>query len=105
MRFFMKKNRILQFVSLFIFIISPYVLHAQSANLSYFEGFLTEFGGLLTTLIPILVAVALAVFIWGLVIFIAKSGDDKAKEEGKEGFIDISVIAGNNYTISDSFII
>jgi hypothetical protein len=34
-------------------------------------------------LIPTLVGIALIVFVWGVVLFIAKSGDDKAYEEGK----------------------
>ena len=34
-------------------------------------------------LVPLLVGVALIVFVWGVVKFIAASGDDKAYEEGR----------------------
>jgi membrane protein DedA with SNARE-associated domain len=34
-------------------------------------------------LIPTLIGIALLVFIWGVIVFIAKSGDDKAHEEGR----------------------
>ena len=40
--------------------------------------------GLLVTLV---VGVAVVVFIWGLVVFIAKSGDETAKEEGRRKMV------------------
>jgi hypothetical protein len=50
-------------------------------------GWLTTFGeGMLdifNVLIPTLIGIALLVFIWGVITFIAKSGDDKAHEEGR----------------------
>jgi len=83
----MKKNTytLLAFVS--ILLTPSFFLNAQSADLTYFEDLFTDVGGLFTILTPVLVAIALAVFIWGLVIFIAKSGEDKAREEGKNKMI------------------
>jgi thiol:disulfide interchange protein len=50
-------------------------------------GWLTTLGGgmlrIFDVLIPTLIGIALLVFIWGVVVFIAKSGDDKAHEEGR----------------------
>jgi len=38
---------------------------------------------LIDSLIPIVSGLALLAFIWGLVMFISKSGDEKSHEEGK----------------------
>ncbi len=40
-----------------------------------------------TYLVPMLMGVALVVFIWGLVVFIAHAGDEKAVAEGKQRMI------------------
>ncbi|HEY4493775.1 MAG TPA: pilin [Candidatus Paceibacterota bacterium] len=48
---------------------------------------LKDVGGWLGTLLPILTALALVVFIWGLVIFIGKAGDETARTEGKQRMI------------------
>ena len=39
------------------------------------------------TLVPILLGIALVVFVWGLVVFIAQSGNDQAREVGKQRMI------------------
>lgn len=38
-------------------------------------------------IIPILIGIALIVFFWGLVMYIAKTGDEKAHERGKRTMI------------------
>jgi hypothetical protein len=40
-----------------------------------------------TTILPVLVALAFLVFVWGLVVFISRSGDDKSREEGKHKIV------------------
>jgi len=48
---------------------------------------LTSFVGVLQLVVPLAIAVALVVFIWGLVIFIANSGDEKKASEGRQRMI------------------
>ncbi len=43
----------------------------------------TGFGVIVTTLIPILMGLAVLVFFWGLVKYIASASDEAAKESGK----------------------
>jgi hypothetical protein len=39
---------------------------------------------LFQTIVPVLIMVAVALFIWGLVLFIFSSGDEKKLDEGKQ---------------------
>ncbi|MBP9760383.1 MAG: hypothetical protein KBD24_03375 [Candidatus Pacebacteria bacterium] len=41
-------------------------------------------GEVLSILVPVLLALAFLMFVWGLVLFIAQSGDEKKIEEGKK---------------------
>ena len=41
-------------------------------------------GDILSALAVMLIACAVAVFVWGMVMFIAKAGDEKARTEGKQ---------------------
>jgi hypothetical protein len=65
----------------------PSVTLAQGPNLNYLDSAVESFGQLITQLIPIVIALALLVFIWGLVKFIASSGDETAKAEGKSRMV------------------
>ncbi len=49
-----------------------------------FGGFVCLALDLVTTAIPIVAAIALLVFFWGLAKFILHAGDDKSHETGKE---------------------
>jgi len=60
---------------------------AFAQNLDWIEVVADEVGDLVTTLIPLVIAIGLLFFIWGLVQFIAASGDEAAKEEGKRKMI------------------
>ena len=42
---------------------------------------------MLSALFPLLLAVAVLFFIWGVVVFIAKAGDEKARTEGKQRMV------------------
>jgi len=59
-------------------------MFAFAAGLDNFLGKLTNWLGLL---LPILVGVAVIVFIWGLIIFIYKSNDETGRAEGKQRMI------------------
>lgn len=71
-----------------------------------------EFGGIIQMLIFITASLALLVFFWGLVKYIAKADDPSAKEQGKNimtyGVIALFVlffIWGILYFIQDAFFI
>ncbi len=65
----------------------PVIALAQDPDLSWFDSAATQVGDLVGVLIPIVIAIGLLFFIWGLVQFIAASGDEGAKEEGKRKMI------------------
>lgn len=67
-------------------LLTPMFALAQP-NLGWFESLLDQFGGLVSTMIPIAIAIGLLVFIWGLVQYIMNSGDDTAKTDGKNKMI------------------
>jgi hypothetical protein len=61
----------------------PVFTFAQAPDLNYFNIAIVSVGELVTMLIPILIAIGLLFFIWGLVQFIMAGGDETAKEKGK----------------------
>jgi len=48
-----------------------------------FKSLVGIFTGLINDALPVIAGLALLVFIWGLVKFISKAGDEKSHEEGK----------------------
>jgi len=63
----------------------PTVAFAQTGpiNLQNIRGAIFQVGELINILLPIVVALALLFFFWGLAKFILASGDEDAKDEGK----------------------
>lgn len=70
-------------VSAFLLSFTP--VHAQ--NLSYFGTLFGQFGGVIEIAVPVLVALALALFIWGGVVFVFSAGDDTKRKEGQKRMI------------------
>ena len=72
----------------------PFLVHAQ--NTLWLDSFAFGFGEILSALAVMLIACAIAVFVWGTVLFIAKAGDEKARTEGKRrmvwGIVSIFII-------------
>jgi type III secretory pathway component EscT len=68
-----------------VFATMPFVAGAQEAqvDLGFFEQLLDGIADLINIAIPILIALAVLLFIWGLVVFIFSQGDDEAKARGK----------------------
>lgn len=58
---------------------APYLAFAQGQGLT---NIIDMIGGIISSIIPILVALALIYFFWGLIKFILQSGD--AKDDGKK---------------------
>ena len=76
----MKKALILGSLMFF----TPAFAFAQTAGLGNIEGTLRNFLDLINnTLLPIVIALALLYFFWGLAKFILNSGDESAQEQGK----------------------
>jgi len=63
----------------------PTVAFAQTGpiNLQNIRGAIFQVGELINILLPIVVALALLFFFWGLAKFILASGDEEAKDQGK----------------------
>jgi hypothetical protein len=67
-------------------LLSP-VLVSANVNFGWATSLVDAISGIVNSLIPIAIAIGLLFFIWGLVQFIAASGDDNAKQEGKNKMI------------------
>jgi uncharacterized membrane protein len=65
----------------------PVLVAGNTADFAFLDSVVAGFGNLVATLIPILIALAFLVFVWGLISFILASGDEAAKEEGKRRMI------------------
>jgi len=62
---------------------APAIGLAQEADLSGIERLIDQLGGIINSLLPVLFALALVYFFWGLVKYIKGAGDPKAAAEGK----------------------
>lgn len=60
-------------------LMSPFVSFATTP----LEQTVSTFGDLVNQLVPIMIVLAVLVFFWGLVKYIASAGDEAAKESGK----------------------
>lgn len=77
------KSILFKFASLALVVV-PVVSFAQ-VNTSYFESIITGIGRLITAAIPVVFALAILVFIWGIFkAFILGGGDPEKQAEGKQ---------------------
>ncbi len=72
---------------LFELLFARSVVYAANPSLNYVDSGVGQMGGIVSRAIPVLVALALLFFIWGVVRFISSSGDEKAAEEGKSKMV------------------
>jgi hypothetical protein len=74
----------------------PVLALAQTANLSGISTLVDQFGSIIAKVIPILFALAIIYFFWGVIKYIRSAGDPKAASEGKSimiwGVIAIAVM-------------
>jgi hypothetical protein len=63
------------------------VANAVTSNLTFVQNAFGALGNIINLAIPVLVALGVLFFIWGLVQFIFASGDESAKDEGKRKMI------------------
>lgn len=77
-----------KYSALMLAFFAPLLTFAQEApDFSYLESAIASIGQIVAQLIPIVIAIGLLFFIWGLVQFIAASGDEASKEEGKRKMV------------------
>lgn len=70
-----------------VFLLLLWAGSVSAQDVTYFTTLAGEFGSLISATIPVLIALAFLVFVWGLITFIAASGSDSAKDEGKRRMI------------------
>ena len=79
---------------LLAFLLVPGFAHAQGGILGVMDLLIQTF----TAIVPILLSLAVLVFLWGVVKFVAHAGDEKAVEEGKTlmvwGMVGLFVMVG-----------
>jgi uncharacterized membrane protein len=65
----------------------PMLAFASSPQLTGVEDFIKSIGRLVGILLPLVVAIGLLYFFWGLAQFILASGDEDARKEGRSKMI------------------
>lgn len=60
---------------------------ALAADLSGIDSLVQSISGIVARIIPIMFALAIIYFFWGLVVFLRAAGDPKAKEAGQNQMI------------------
>ncbi len=64
---------------------APVLAFAQ--NLGNLSTLVSQFGDIIEKVIPIVFAIAIIYFFWGLVVFLRAAGDPKAQEAGRNQMI------------------
>jgi uncharacterized membrane protein YidH (DUF202 family) len=70
----------------------PLLALAQSADTSYFDGLLDDIGSFIGSLVPVLIGVAVVVFIWGVIKY-TTAGDDPEKRAAARSLMIYGIIA------------
>lgn len=69
----------------------------QRADLSGISNLVSQIGGIIAKIIPLMFALAIVYFFWGVIQYIRSAGDPKKADEGKSimiyGIIGIAVMA------------
>ena len=66
---------------------APVLALAQGANLSGISNLVTQFGGIIAKIIPVMFAIAVIYFFWGVIQFLSGAGDEKKHAAGKAHMI------------------
>jgi hypothetical protein len=76
--------RIQQAVAVGGVLLLPFVVFAQVPDEAYIDSILQAIATLTTQAIPIVITLALLLFLWGLVKFMTAAGDETAQATGKK---------------------
>ncbi len=75
----------------------PFIAAAQQANPDIIGNKIRDIGGVLNTVIGVLFVLATVIFLWGVIQFIAKSGDPEGQKKAKGvmtwGIVGLAVMA------------
>jgi hypothetical protein len=63
--------------------LTPIVTSAQETNFIYIFTVITELRNLIQLAVPVLIALALVLFLWGLIVFITQSESDQGRATGR----------------------
>lgn len=58
-----------------------------NVNLTFFDDALQQIAGLINQIVPLLIAIALVFFLWGVVTFILAADDEDARKAGRSKMI------------------
>lgn len=75
-----------------IALFAPLFASAQTANLSYFTSLINSISGIINTLIPIVLALALLMFLWGMFQYFIFGADDEGKRETGRSYMVYALI-------------
>lgn len=103
------KNKLIVLMGLGLLVLAPVSVYAQAGNVGAIrgctpgmpvadiQGFICKIGDILNTVVPILVALGVIIFIWGVLTYVL-AGDEEAKTAGRDkiifGIIGLAVIIG-----------
>ena len=54
-----------------------------AADVSYFDGLVKGIGGVFNSLIPVIIAIAVVYFLWGVLQFIGAGDDEESRKAGR----------------------
>lgn len=63
------------------------VVYAQQSNFTYIYAAIGQASTVISLAVPVLAALALAFFLWGLVVFIYQSDDEQGRAAGKQRMV------------------
>lgn len=79
----------------FVMFLFPAITFAQSSgfNEQGAENFVESISNIITKIIPLLIAIAVLIFIWGVLKYILAGSDDASKREEARGFMIWGIVA------------
>lgn len=81
----MQRQRYVALVVALLYSCAPVLVVAQDT--SWLDTVASEILAIATVAVPVLTGLALAFFLWGLVVFLAKTSNDQARTEGKRHMV------------------
>jgi len=81
----MQRQRCAALVVTLLYLCVPVFTMAQ--NTTWLDNVASEILTVVTVAVPVLTGLALAFFLWGLVVFLARTSNDQARTEGKRHMI------------------
>lgn len=71
---------------------TPVMAMAAATDLSWFDDLVSDLGGIVNALIPVLLALALLLFIWGVIQYFILGAEDEGKREAGRAYMLYAII-------------